>query len=224
MKKEDVMKYLFFYDESEHSRKITHKTVSASNFALDFVAAVIGYTKSSSEKIEKYYSVIEEKYRKVFCVDELKSTIIAKKKYKNGFASFNKNDIDLIEDITDFCLSKDLKIYVTIQNKIHYLIVQILNNYHISLFFDADAMSYSVTKLICMYKPQEVIDAIYKKDISFVVELKKFCLELLEHNGNAIHKGRENEILKQLLILLEKSNSILDDVYPDKLLGVALSK
>lgn len=210
MKGENAMRYLFFYDESEHSRKITQKTVNAHNFALDFVAVVIGYTKSISEKIENDYSVIEEKYRKVFCVDELKSTIISKKKYKNGFASFNKNDIDLIEDIIDFCLSKNLKIYVTIQNKIYYLIVQILNNYHTSLFFDADAMTYSVTKLICMYKPQEVIDAIYKKDISFVVELKKFCLELLSHNGNAIHKGSENELLKQLLILLEKSNFSLE--------------
>lgn len=56
MKGENAMRYLFFYDESEHSRKITKKTVNAHNFALDFVAVVIGYTKSISEKIENDFS------------------------------------------------------------------------------------------------------------------------------------------------------------------------
>lgn len=197
------MKYLFFYDESEHSRKLTKQTLNADNFALNFVASIIGYLFNDSKLIEKEYSLIEEKYKKVFCVDELKSTIISRKKYKAGFSTFNSNDIDLIEDIINFCIKNDLMLYVTVQNKIHFIIIQLLKNYHNTFFFDADAMSYSVTKLICMYKPYEVISAIYDKDMSFVLELKKFCIKLLSHNGNEAHKIIENSLLEQLIALLD---------------------
>ena len=201
------MEYLFFYDESEHSRKITQNTIKAENFGCNFVAAIIGYPKCNLKKIEKDFLLIEEKYKKVFCVEELKSTIISKKKYKNGFASFSKVDIDLAEDIIDFCVNYNLKLYITVQNKIFYLITQLFDNYNNSLVFDADAMVYSITKLICMYKPQNVITAIYKKDTSLIAEIKKFCLKQLSLNGDLKHKQKESVLLEQLLVILDTYDS-----------------
>lgn len=41
VRKELSMRYNFFYDESEHSRKINHNTVTASNFGVYFVCSII---------------------------------------------------------------------------------------------------------------------------------------------------------------------------------------
>ena len=52
----------FFYDESEHSRKLTKETLLAENFREHFVASIIGILQSEKEKVEKEYSLFEEKY------------------------------------------------------------------------------------------------------------------------------------------------------------------
>ena len=116
------MKYVFFYDESEHSRKITKSTVSANNFAENFVAAIIGYSVDKAPEIEKAYSSIEEKYNKFYETKELKSQIIPKTRYEYGLFSFKKKELELLDDIITFCIKYDLKLYLTVQNKIHYLL------------------------------------------------------------------------------------------------------
>ena len=200
------MKYVFFYDESEHSRKITQSTVSANNFAENFVAAIIGYSVDNAPEIEKAYSSIEEKYNKFYGIKELKSQIIPKNRYEYGLFSFKKKELELLDDIITFCIENDLKLYLSVQNKIHYLIIQMLSNYRNTFFFDADALAYSTTKFICTYKPKEVIEAIYKDDLSFVKELKKFCRKLLNHNGKLEHKEIENLALEQILMVLDDYN------------------
>ena len=35
-------KYNFYYDESEHSRKINHKTITADNYYDSFITVVVG--------------------------------------------------------------------------------------------------------------------------------------------------------------------------------------
>ena len=39
-----MSKIIFFYDESEHSRRLTQDTLSANNFADNFLAGIIGYS------------------------------------------------------------------------------------------------------------------------------------------------------------------------------------
>ena len=41
-----MSKIIFFYDESEHSRRLTQDTLSANNFADNFLAGIIGYSDS----------------------------------------------------------------------------------------------------------------------------------------------------------------------------------
>lgn len=42
-----MSKYKFYYDETEHSRKINYSTVSAENYYDNFVTMIVGW---SSEK------------------------------------------------------------------------------------------------------------------------------------------------------------------------------
>ena len=44
-----MSKYEFYYDETEHSRKINYKTVSAENYYDNFVTMIVGW---SSEKMK----------------------------------------------------------------------------------------------------------------------------------------------------------------------------
>lgn len=43
-----MFKYTFYYDESEHSRKISYKTVMAPNYYDNFVTMIVGW---SDEKL-----------------------------------------------------------------------------------------------------------------------------------------------------------------------------
>ena len=95
------IEYNLYYDESEHSRKITNKTITASNFAVDFIASVVGIP-TVNDDIECRYLDLEERYKDIYGVSELKSSIIKKAKYKYGLKSFKKNDLDLIKDIFSF--------------------------------------------------------------------------------------------------------------------------
>ena len=53
--KQTMSKIIFFYDESEHSRRLTQDTLSANNFADNFLAGIIGYSDSNSFNVEKAY-------------------------------------------------------------------------------------------------------------------------------------------------------------------------
>ena len=196
-------KYIFFYDESEHSRSITKETINARNFANNFVVAIIGYKFNDSQNIETQYIKLEESYKKFFNVDELKSTIIKKSKYIHGLKSIKDNDLSLVSDVFKFANEVNLQLYISVQNKIEYVINQMLCDYDNDLFVDADSMRYSVSKLINMYMPQNVIEAIYINDGSFIAELTNFLKSLLDLNKNNPNKINENPAIEQLLILLE---------------------
>lgn len=38
-----IMNYLFFYDETEHSRKINLQTVAAGNYYDNFISVIVGW-------------------------------------------------------------------------------------------------------------------------------------------------------------------------------------
>ena len=67
----------------------------------------------------------------------------------------------MIRDVFTYVNKNNLLVYVTCQNKIEFLVNQLLSLYPNDLFVDADLLRYSVTKIINQYMPRDVIDAIY---------------------------------------------------------------
>ena len=198
-----IDKYYFFYDESEHSRSITKETITADNFSNDFIAAIIGYKDENSKSVESKYQRIESKYKTYYSVDELKSSIIKKAKYVNGFRTFKDKDIEFIYVFLSFLFDNKLELYITVQNKIEYVVNQLLSSYKNSLLVDADVLRYSVTKIINLYKPEKVIESIYANDGSFITKLRDFLNLLLKQNQKNNSKKSENEAIKQMLIILD---------------------
>lgn len=54
--------YDFYYDESEHSRSVNYKTVSAPNYYDNFITAIVGWSKDSEKAIFENYADFENKY------------------------------------------------------------------------------------------------------------------------------------------------------------------
>lgn len=201
------MKTLFFYDESEHSRKINESTVTAMNFASNFVVAIIGYNEDEQQKVISNYKTFEEKFIKKFTVSELKSTLINPKHLKYGFASLIADNLDFIEEYLNFFEENNILIYFSVINKVEYIVNQLFSEYTNSLFYDMDSLKYSIAKLIVEYHPDELINAVYNEDINFIEELKLFIKNRIKLNEGLPHKTIETEALTQALIVLSDYNN-----------------
>ena len=84
-------------------------------------------------------------------------------------------------------------------SKIEYVINQLFVNYHSSMFIDVDYMKYSIIKAINIYRPQKVIEAIYKEPQIFVKELRSFLEDrIINNQANNTLKEHENQAFEEV--------------------------
>ena len=77
-----MFKYTFYYDESEHSRKINYKTVMAPNYYDNFVTMIVGWSDEKAGILQQYAD-FETKYAdRKDRNGEIKSTIFHQKQFK----------------------------------------------------------------------------------------------------------------------------------------------
>ena len=201
--------YKFYYDESEHSRKINYNTVTAPNYYDNFVTVVVGWSKGKEKAVFKKYEDFENKYAdRKDRNGELKSTTLKQKKFEYGFASLDKDNTQFIMDFLSI-FDESTKLYFSVASKIEYLILQLFIGYQNNLIIDADAVKYSIIKALVVYRPQNVIKSIYDNPEGFVEELKEFFRERIECNrSNMSLKEQENEALKNILYILNDISAI----------------
>ena len=84
-----MSKYTFYYDESEHSRKINYDTINSNNYYDNFVTMIVGWSDEEANILQRY-ATFENKYadRKDHN-GEIKSTMLKQKQFKYGFASLH---------------------------------------------------------------------------------------------------------------------------------------
>ena len=114
------MKYNFFYDETEHSRKINYQTVIANNYYDNFISVIVGWSSEEEECITDRYFAFESKYEDRKKKGELKSQTMSKKDLQHGFASLSKHNIDFYEDLISLYDEKII-IYFSVISKIEYV-------------------------------------------------------------------------------------------------------
>ena len=68
-----MAQYHFYYDESEHSRKINLNTVNNKEYYDNFIAAFVGWRSENENLIFEKYVKFEEKYNDRKSKGELKS-------------------------------------------------------------------------------------------------------------------------------------------------------
>lgn len=201
------MEYNFYYDESEHSRSIGFKTVTAENFYDNFITVIVGWKAENEQRIQKQYCEFEQKHIDRHPDKELKSETIQPKQLRCGFASTVKGNIGFLDDFLSL-FTDDIYIYISTFSKVEYIVNQLFKDYKSSLLFDMDMMKYSIIKSLVIYKPRELVDAIYNDPQNIVSTLKDFFKDRIKKNKeNPSLKQREIESFEQILLLL-------DDVQP----------
>ena len=208
--------HYFYYDESEHSRKINYNTVNDSNYYDNFVSAIVGWPKEKEQAIFEKYKSFETKYAERKDKDgELKSKTLKKKQFEFGFASMTKPNVQFVDDFLSL-FDENINFYFSIASKIEYLVLQLFAEYKSNFFFDADAMKYSITKALVVYRPEEVITCLFNSPESFVDVLKDFFRERIECNKENIKlKRAENQAFSEIFSYLENVSIVpkLDWVY-----------
>lgn len=196
------MKYNFYYDESEHSRKINLTTITSETYYDNFITAIVGWRTDRESVIEQRYAAFEDKYDERRKKGELKSNTFKANQFTYGLASFNKPNIEMMEDLLAI-IDDDFHIYFFAESKIEYVILQLFKDYHNSSIINMDAVKYSIVKAILTYHPEEVIRNIYTTPEQFVDSLIAFFTERIEHNKKNIKlKRRENEAFENIILIL----------------------
>lgn len=196
------MKYVFCYDETEHSRKINYETVTAPNYRDNFITGIVGWKEEENECVSERYLAFELKYGYRKKDGELKSITMKTKDFMLGFASLNKHTIEFYEDLISL-FDEKIVIYFSVFSKIEYVISQLFINYHNAMFVNVDYMKYSIIKAINVYRPQKVIEAIYKEPWLFVNELRSFLVDrIIKNQADSILKEHENQAFEEIMILL----------------------
>lgn len=171
--------YHFYYDESEHDRKITQKTFNTfqnDEFHGNFIATISGWHTIDEEEIQKSYLEFEDKYKdRKNKHGEIKSNSL--NIGDNGFASISKHNIPFVRDFLRTVSNEKIHFYFSIINKVEYLVQQILRNYKTDKVYSSEALVYIITKAIVTYQPDYVIYSIYNEPDRFVEKLKQFLVE-----------------------------------------------
>ena len=197
------MQYNFFYDESEHSREIGFETVMASNFYDNFVAVIVGWRDDYQSSIEAKYREFENKYGYRKSKGELKSHTIKNAQLKYGFASMSDENVKFIDDFLSL-FTENSYLYFSSISKVEYIVNQLFQDYHNSLFEDMDAFKYSITKALVINRPKELINCIYHEPNSFISALKDFFKKKIEiDQKNQELKKYEIMAFRQILLLLD---------------------
>ena len=199
------MKYVFFYDETEHSRKINYQTVTAENYCDNFITGIVGWKAEENEYISDRYLAFEKKYDYRKKHGELKSQTMKTKDFRLGFASLNTRTIEFYEDLISLYDEKII-IYFSVFSKIEYIISQLFINYHNSIVVNVDYMKYSIIKAINVYRPRKLIEAIFKEPQLFINELRSFLEDrIIKNQANNILKEHETRAFQEILILLDNT-------------------
>lgn len=196
----------FYYDETEHSRSLNLKTITADEFYDGFVTAIVGWDEARESELEKKYRAFEEGYRSPQAT-ELKSTALAKKQFRYGFHSLAKANAHLVHDF--LCLfDEDMFVYYSFSSKVEHLIYRLFDQYRSVPGINTDLMKYSLTKLVVQCRPREVVKAFYDDPEELISKLRAFLRDRIERNrSNPELKHAETEQCQAIL-------SILDDALP----------
>jgi hypothetical protein len=201
-------KYNFFYDESEHSRKINLATITAENYSDSFVAVIVGWLSEHDDNFMEKYEAFEEKYKHRKSNGELKSTTLKQSQLKYGFASLNKENISLVNDFLDL-FDDNTFLYFAVISKIEYIVNQIFEGYKNNIFVDMDSMRYSIAKALIVYKPSDIISGMYETTGELVALMKEFFKSQIERDkANIRLKEQEIESFQQILFLLDDVSKI----------------
>lgn len=198
------MSYAFYYDETEHSQKISYDTITADNFYDCFTSVIVGWNADDELELQSSYLAFEDRYegRKAQPTGEIKSRTIKQKQLKRGFASADDATISFIMDYLSL-YSEKVHIYYSIMSKIEYIVWQFIKPANLRYGANPNAVKYALTKAIVSYQPKSVLSAMYNDSASLHKCIISFLKKRIDLDAaNIALKKHEIEAYQQLLYAL----------------------
>ena len=210
------MKYVFYFDEAFHDRKIVISEQGRINTLRkdaidDYVGVFWGCKREFFNEYVQQLTTFEKKYRKIFDLaedKELKSGIIGKKNYQYGLHSFNKNAQGFYTDLFKMLSKWEIILQINIISKIELLIRESLRSVTFPLFANKNAFIYSLTKLIVVHRPQQLVEAMEEvANGGLGKQFRDKLLDTLNAYVDASHgvarKERSTEAFREMIFIIE---------------------
>lgn len=217
-----MAEYKFYYDETEHSRSLSYKTIVANEFYDGFVAAIVGWAACDEAYLECKYTAFESKYRSPGA-SELKSTSLNKKQFRYGLSSLSKANVRMIGDFLDL-FDESTLVYYSFSSKVEHLIYRLFPQRYIP-GISMDLLMYSLAKLVVQYRPEKVVEAFYGDPEQLVEAVRSFLLDRIERNAaNFKLKCTETEQCELILAIMDTATPLgnVEWEYRSPLEGFAL--
>lgn len=195
-----MAEYLFYYDETEHSRSLNYKTIIANEFYDGFVTAIVGWAACDEADLECKYAAFETKYRSPGA-SELKSTSLNKKQFRYGLGSLSKANVRMIGDFLDL-FDENTLVYYSFSSKVEHLIYRLFPQRYIP-GISMGLLRYSLAKLVVQYRPEKVVEAFYGDPEHLVEAVRAFLIDRIERNAaNFELKCTETEQCELILAIM----------------------
>jgi hypothetical protein len=221
----------FYYDEAYHDRGVTSKNSKINflenNSSDTYVGVFCGWEHDNASSIEKQFVDFEKRYKNIFTVNqsvELKSLVIKRKNFKNGFASFLPLTVDYYSEFFSLLENKNIILHIGLFSKTELVISNFLKSlvFDNTIMFCHDAFLYSVTKFMHDYRNLNSIDILLNKMIGIrtkddinelIVAIVKSIDEIISEINKTNFKISKSEYraLTQIRNILghARSNSVL---------------
>ena len=141
-------------------------------------------------KNEILYAQFEEKFKKLFSInenDELKSKIV-------------KKSLELYKDFWKLMNKSDYIYYICVVSKLEYILTQF--NYNIWGVRDYSSFVYSIVKAVNVYRPKELLKALFEENDLLLEELVNFLRRKISENENNPIKVHEIISFKECITIL----------------------
>lgn len=210
-------KYDLFYDESSHDRAITENKNAGGELNIEnngqsdnFITAIVGFKFYKTTKYIDKFVKFERDTKHLLGLDEsseFKGTTLAKKNFRYGIASFNKNTLKIYSDFFDL-FDDNVFIQVSILNKFEHVIEYILKYVQLPRIIDPRLFMYSFSKVLNHYKNKKLISVLFNsssttKDI--ICEIETLFEDILSISEGSKRKASETNIIYEILSILESS-------------------
>lgn len=170
----------------------------------------IGWNDNMESELEKKYDELETKFQQRKTKGEIKSSTFKSSQFEYGFASFNKDNIEMLNELLSI-IDNNITILLSSESKIEQIINQLFCDYHTDKEYNIDSMKYSIIKSLLIYHPADVLNRIYYSPNTIVNALKSFYEKRIELNRNNLKLKRiENKTFIEIIQILNSINPIVD--------------
>ncbi|MCS6103536.1 hypothetical protein DWV12_14585 [Clostridium botulinum] len=207
------MEYIFYWDESFHTRKITEKSKSVNIYGDDdndtYISAYIGGKKNDISCLLEDYRLIETEFkqRRQYKNDqELKGTSFKKKNFTYGLKSFNKEAIDFYSKFFRMLYDNKAIYHITMISKTEILIEQALKGIYMP-YVKIEAFYYSLIKFLYNYRCIPIMLNFFKEnrvsEKDLIDKIKDLLNAVIKKTKDIKRKEYETGTLMELVYLLD---------------------